>query len=179
MSSRCTKHHRDARTCPPRQRRCPRRGTAEIELILSVVLLIGLLMLIATAMRLGAARLEIIRSADFLVFQNVTEGPTPQYDNDPSITPIEGFGAVRPGMPNRMHAIHQAKDVPLLTGSASNQPTARVDASAAVLSPSWNYSSYPFQSIDRATTQDWYERYAADPRYGLEWSLGLAPAWPP
>lgn len=148
--------------------------------MLSIVVMISILMLTMSAFRLGVARLNTIRTADFQAFENATTGPTPLYTDDSAIPPVDGFGAVRPGLPNRVHSPRTTADVVLLSGSAGvTIPPAQVGGAAAVISPAWAYSAYPFPSVDRGTTQDWLEQYAADPRAGLSDPLGLAPVWPP
>src|SRR5690349_14017865 len=81
----------------------PRRGTAEIELILSVAVLMTIMFLALGAMRLAAARLSTARTANVEAFRNATVESTPMYTGDPGLPPVDGIGAVRPGLPNRTH----------------------------------------------------------------------------
>src|SRR5688572_17277546 len=120
-----------------------RRGTAEIELILSVVVLITIMMLAIGAMRIGMARLETARSATFEAFRNATTDPVPLYTGDGDLEPIPGVGSVRPGLPNRTHVPRPEAEVTVYAGNKESLPPVTVGGRAGLASPPWTYSAYP------------------------------------
>src|SRR4051812_36566113 len=71
-----------------------RRGTAEFELILSVVVLLTVMFLALGAMRIAVARLGTARTAGVEAFRNATVESTPMYTGDGGLTPVDGVGAV-------------------------------------------------------------------------------------
>lgn len=166
----------------PKQLRSTRyRGSAEIELIIAITILITILMLVQGAMRFGAARLRQEQTVWFQAFQNVTVSTPPQYTDDPDRPLEEGFAEIRPGLPNRMHVPEGTETVPINSGSSSD-PIApfKVDTKAALGGPAWNYPAYPVGDEDAAYTREWFTNYA-DEVYSsaLKDPLGLKDPWTP
>ena len=159
---------------PPR-----RRGTASIELILSVVLLITIMMLGLGAMHLATARLDTSNNATFEAFSNATTGQTPQYTDNGDLTPIDGIGSVRPGMPNRTHVPRPTTQVSVYAGDNQTLPSTTIGAKAGLTSPAWTYGAYPVGGNDEQATQQWFLDDAAESHTYLTDPLRLAPPWTP
>jgi len=155
------------------------RGTAEIELILSVVLLITILMLSLGAMRIAVERLNTSNAATFEAFSNATTGQTPQYTDDTDLVPIDGIGSIRPGLPNRTHVPRPTTQVSVYAGNKETLPAATIGAKAGLASPAWTYSAYPVGGADAQATQQWFLDDAAESHTYLSDPLRLAPAWTP
>jgi len=157
---------------------CSRRhGTAEIELALSIFVLLGLLFMIQGAVKIGIARLTTTETSWFKVDQNAMAGSSPEFLDDPEQPMVDGFVDVRPGMPNRMHVDRENSDVQVLKGNDTF--TAQVGDKSAVGSPSWVFSGYPACNGDGAMNQQWFQTYADESHSALVPSLGLAPVWTP
>jgi hypothetical protein len=159
---------------PPRH-----RGTASIELILSVVLLITIMMLGLGAMHLATARLDTSNNATFEAFSNATTGQTPQYTDDGDLAPIDGIGSIRPGMPNRTHVPRPTTQVSVYAGDNQTLPSTTIGAKAGLTSPAWTYSAYPVGGADEQATQQWFLDDAAESHTYLTDPLRLAPPWTP
>jgi hypothetical protein len=155
------------------------RGTAEIELILSVVLLITIMMLALGAMHLATARLDTANNATFQAFNNANTGQTPQYTDDGDLPPIDGIGSVRPGMPNRTHVPRPTTQVSVYAGDKQTLPPVTIGGKAGLTSPAWTYSAYPVGGNDEQATQQWFLNDAAESHTYLTDPLRLAPPWTP
>lgn len=168
----------------PRQRagiggcaRC-RRGAAEIELLLTIVLIITILMLTKGALQLGLARLDAQEDAAARAFGDAAAGTPPAYA-DVSATPVEGYAGIRPGLPLRVHAVSARNTVTIYGGDRDPLPPFTVGADVAVSSPSWPICGYPAGAIDRDMIRAWFLDYTAESHEELILPLGLAPAWQP
>ena len=155
-----------------------RRGTAEIELVLSIVVLISLLMLTLGAMKIAIARLDTANTAEFEAFFDATSAQDPQYTGSSDLAPIEGVGASRPGLPNRTHVAKPTAEVTISTGNR-DALTTTVGGRAGLASPAWNYSAFPVGSADRAVTGGWFSDHVNESHGQLTDPLRLAPAWKP
>src|SRR4051812_13153044 len=121
----------------------PRRGTAEIELLLVIPILLGFLFLVGGAMKLGAFRIENIFSAEEKAYRDATASQDPLYSpNGPA--PIDGITSIKPGLPNRMPRADFAEggSVDLYLGSTQPPPVPLHD-NAAFAAPAWSYSTWP------------------------------------
>ncbi|QOV88401.1 hypothetical protein [Humisphaera borealis] len=156
----------------------PRRGTAEIELVLSVVVMITLLMLTLGAMKIAIARLDTANTAEFEAFYDATSAQDPQYTGYSDLTPIGGVGNVRPGLPDRTHVAKPTARVTISTGNRESLTT-ETGGKAGLISPAWNYSGYPVGSADHVVTGGWFGDYANESHGQLTDPLRLAPAWTP
>jgi hypothetical protein len=156
-----------------------RRGTAEIELILSVVVLLTVMFLALGAMRIAAARLSTARTANVEAFRNATIDATPMYTGDGGLPPVDGVGAVRPGLPNRTHVPRPKQDVSVAAGDRQTLPPVTVGGKAGTAGPPWTYSAYPVGGQDEADTEQWFLDDAAESHTNLTDPLRLAPAWTP
>jgi hypothetical protein len=154
-------------------------GVAEIELILSVTVLITILMLLQSAMRIGVARLTASKDASFQAYHNATAGDVPQYTDDPTAPLVEGLAAIRPGMPNRVHSPHPSSKVAINTGTSQPLAPLEIRGSTAVPAPFWVYTAYPVADPDQALTEQWFCEFGSESHTAFSDSLGLAPAWPP
>ena len=154
-----------------------RRGTAEIELLVSAFVLIGMLFTVKSALTIAQARVTATTAANFHAFNDATAARDPRYSEDQEMQPIDGIGAMRPGLPNRMH-------VPRLVDKIYNVGTTPpvhmfdLHTSAAVLGPPWIFSAYPVQGDQQATRQ-WFMDYVDESHSELISPLLLAPAWNP
>src|SRR3954468_2737276 len=133
-----------------------RPGTAEIELILSVAVLMTVMFLAMGAMKIAAARLSTARTANVEAFRNATVESTPMYTDDSGLTPVDGVGAVRPGLPNRTHVPREKQDVSVYAGNKETLPPVTVGGKAGVAGPPWTYSAYPVGGQDAADTAQWF-----------------------
>ena len=148
-------------------------------MILSVLLLITIVMLGLGAMQIATARLNTSNTATFEAFSNATTGQTPQYTDDGDLTPIDGIGSIRPGLPNRTHVPRPTTQVSVYAGNKETLPSATIGAKAGLASPAWTYSAYPVAGADEQATQQWFLDDAADSHTELTEPLRLAPAWTP
>lgn len=160
--------------------RCTERhGIAEIELVLSVLLLITVLMLLQGAMRLGVARLGTGQQAGFQAFHNATADVLPQYVTDPDSTPVVGYSDIRSGLPNRLHVPRPTAPVTVFTGDSQSTLSAQMEGAAALGGPFWIYTAYPVGGGDESMTRLWFEDYADESHTRYADSLGLVPPWAP
>jgi hypothetical protein len=142
--------------------------------------LVTILMLALGAMRIGVARLDTAGTASFEAFRNATSGPVPLYTDDRDLAPIDGTGAVRPGLPNRTHVPRPEQTVSVYAGNNETLPDVTVGAKAGLAGPPWTYSAYPVGGQDRADTEQWFLDYAGESHTtDLGDPLRLAPAWAP
>src|SRR5689334_1175226 len=79
-----------------------RRGTADVELILIVPLLIALLFLTKGTLQLGEARIHNAWAAEQKAYTDAIRAAPPVYTTG-QLQPQDGFASVRPGLPNPMH----------------------------------------------------------------------------
>ena len=155
-----------------------RRGTAEVELLLSVIVLLALLFLVRGGYQLMLARMDMIHTAGFRAMQEATASGNPQYTDDGDMPALDGIDAVRPGLPNRMHVPRLTTTVSIDSGANQTLSPKTVGGMAAVASPSWTYSAWPVGS-DRSATTQWFQTYADESHSELVYPLGLAPVWTP
>lgn len=155
-----------------------RRGTAEIELILSVTILISILVLTVSAMRIGVARLDTVGQAVRDAFRDATVERNPRHTGDGELSPLEGIGSVRSGMPNRTHVRRAERKVAVNTGDTP-MPDVTVGGKAGLAGPSWTFPAYPVGGGDRAETEGWFMDYVGESHDELTDPLRLAPAWTP
>jgi hypothetical protein len=155
-----------------------RRGIVEIELLLTITLIIAILFLIRGAMNIALARMQTSQTAGFLAFHDVLASPAPQYAAPSGLPEIVGIGAVRPGLPNRVHATYEMRDVVVRGGEAAPITTVQVGGKSGLIGPFWNYSAHPFYA-DRAATELWFLEYVAESHAEFIGPLMLAPPWPP
>ena len=74
---------RASRTSPPKR---SSRGTAEIELLLVIPILLSILLLSAAALKLGTARLTNVFGAENNAYQQVTTGQNVQVAVNPPLS---------------------------------------------------------------------------------------------
>ncbi|MCL2647139.1 MAG: hypothetical protein FWD61_09055 [Phycisphaerales bacterium] len=157
------------------------RGTAEIELLLVIPILLALLFITGGLLSLGEARLQNAWDAQQKAYADAIHNAPPRYTTG-TLQPPAGFTDVRPGLPNRLSqddnsvTVTYAANVPL-------KPVTLTDT-AAFASPAWAYSAFPVYDSggsynDATTTHDWYADYAGEVRTPLEDPLGLSPSNPP
>lgn len=156
----------------------PRRGTAEIELLLTIILLITILMLTKGALELGLARIDAHQDAAARAFGDAAAGTPPAWA-DSTAAPVIGYTDIRPGLPLRVHIVSARSTVTIYGGDRDPLPPFTVGADAAVSSPSWPICGYPAGQIDRDMIRSWFLDYVAESHEELIGPLGLAPAWRP
>ena len=152
------------------------RGTAEIELLLVIPILLAILFLAGGSLKLGAARLANVYNAENDAYAQVVSGRGFFPSSDPA--PFEGFDA--PLLPNRFALADENLAVPLTQQQTANgNATIHFNDRAIFLDPSWHYSSWP-QTGDRPAIQAWFDAYVAESHPpDLVQSLGLQPPTPP
>ena len=156
-----------------------RRGTAEIELLLSIIVLISILMLVVGTVHIGMARLNTVEDAAYRALGNAATGGTPLYTNDPALSEITTIADIRPGMPNRTHVVVSQKQVSVSPSVNQTLPPTNVHAYAGAISPAWTFSAYPAIATDSQATQTWFETYVTESHQELIDPLVLAPPWAP
>lgn len=161
-----------------------RRGTAEIELLLCVILIVTLLLLLAGLIKFSRGLLQGTAAARYAAFHDATVTPNPQYAPDSSPTPgldssaHIGYANIRnPQLPVRLHVPRLSQNITIFVGTGF-LPQITLQSTAAVGSPAWAYNAYPVPS-DRAITQQWFENYIDESVAPLRDPLDLAPAWAP
>src|SRR5262245_11869655 len=117
-----------------------RRGTAEIELLMVIPLLLVLLFITKGTLQLGEARL---RNAFDAEQQASTDdiSSAPPTDTNRNLQPIDGIASVRPGLPNRMHDREQSRIVTPWQHVPLNKIT--LTEHAAFAAPAWAYTAFP------------------------------------
>jgi len=157
------------------------RGTAEIELLLVIPILLTLLFITRGLLYLGEGRLQNVWDAEQKAYSDAIHNAPPRHTNG-SLQPPDGFSYVRSGLPNRMSqhnnsvTVTYAPNIPL-------RPVTLTDT-AAFVAPGWSYSAFPVHNSggnynDATTTRDWYADYVGEVRTPLEDPLGLSPSNPP
>jgi len=160
-----------------------RRGTAEIELLLVIPILLTLLFITRGLLYLGEARLQNVWDAQQKAYSDAIHNTPPRHTNGPPhLQPIDGFTHVRPGLPNRLSQ-HESSVTVTYAPNIPLRPVTLTDT-AAFPAPAWSYSAFPVHNAggsfnDTATTRDWYADYAGEVRDPLENPLGLSPSNPP
>jgi hypothetical protein len=155
-----------------------RRGTAEIELLLVIPVLLTFLLLAGGALALGTGRLANIFHAENGAYTQIETGRGLTSGN---IIPIEGIAAFRPvpGLPNRFAYAEATQTVRLSMGERTTQVVHTFDDRAVFLDPSWHLDEVP-RLGDSGTLQSWFSEYVAESHPAdLVYSLGLQPAGPP
>ena len=157
------------------------RGTAEIELLLVIPILLTLLFITRGLFSLGEARIQNVWDAQQKAYSDAIHFAPPRHTNG-TLQPPTGFAYVRPGLPNRLSqhsnstTVTYAPNIPL-------KPVTLADT-AAFAAPAWSYSAFPIHDAggsynDATTTHNWFADYAGEIRTPLEDPLGLSPANPP
>ena len=151
------------------------RGTAEIELLLVIPLLLTILFMIGGTLTLGKARLANAYNAENDAYTQVAAGTNFSPANDP--VPPDGIYALRPGLPNRYVLANKFK---VVTINGQNMPAPlSVNSRAILLDPAGQYSTWP-QDGDRTAIQEWFDAYVAESHPAVVVNaLGLQPAGPP
>lgn len=161
-----------------------RRGTAEIELLLCVLLIITLLFLVTGILKFSRGLLLGSASAREAAFHDAMVTANPLYAPDSAPTqavdtnPLPGYSTQRlPQLPVRLHVPRFEQEITTNYGSGK-MPTITIKNSAAVPSPAWALNAYPVPS-DQAITEAWFESYIDESLGSIRGPLDLAPAWIP
>ena len=152
-------------------RRRRRRGTAEIELLFSAVVLITLMLLTWAAFRVGRARQQVVRDANFGVdYQangwSLFKFPDLAFWNNEKVDPPEARVDGAPDsvptiadLPNRMYAKKRFQYIRSFAGAGLIEPHTWITARSTVAGPSWTWFGWPsneHQNNDRDAVQKWY-----------------------
>jgi len=159
--------------CTEREKRDSRLGTAELELLLVIPVLLLILFLAGGMLTLGTARMSNVYNAENNAYGQVVAGRGFYISGDPApVSDPDG-----PGLPNRFVLADEKKTV-LLTHQ-TNPHFVNLEDRAIFLDPAWHYSSWP-QTGDRAAIQGWFEGYVGESHSAdVVTALGLKPAGPP
>ena len=153
-----------------------RRGTAEIETLLVIPILLFLLMLVAAEAKLGTSRLSTVFSANEMAYRDATAARSPAYAPNSELDPVAGIGVVKPGLPERMHVADASSAVAMnLFGDSK---TVNLKSSAAYASPAWAFSAWPAEG-DAQATENWFTDYANEVRQNVQDPLELSNPWTP
>jgi hypothetical protein len=162
-------------TCCARRRRL---GTAEIELLLVIPVLLAFLLLAGGALALGTGRLANVFHAENNAYTQIETG---QGLTAGAVAPIEGIATFRPvpALPNRFAYAEPTQTVQLNLGEKSTQLAHTFDDRAVFLDPTWHLDNQPALG-DPGALQAWFTDYVAESHSAdLVNSLGLQPAGPP
>ena len=155
-----------------------RRGTAGIELLLVIPVLLTFLLLAGGALALGTGRLANIFHAENSAYTQIETGRGLTLGN---ISPIDGMAALRPvpALPNRFAYAEPTQTVRLNLGETTTRLAHTFDDRAVFLDPSWHLDGAP-QPGDSAALQAWFSEYVAESHPSdLVYSLGLRSSGPP
>lgn len=151
-----------------------RAGIAQIELVLSLTVLVAILLLIWTALHLGQARLGTLWQAANITQSEAFRGTAQQTVQG---VPIDGYLPMRPGLPNRIHSRQEIEYVRLRVTTEGSTPL-RIGGSSMYIGPAQSFSAYPFRS-DRPDIERWFVTGAIDSHGPFMAPLELAPPWQP
>lgn len=163
-------------TCTKQRRRA--RGTAEIEAIFAILVLMGILFLAVSAARLASARMKTAQLASFEAFKDGTDRRIPLHVDDTTVPPFGGVGDIRPGLPSRMHVPMETREVELFTGDKDDPNPMKVRSIAALAAPAWSGSGWPVGG-DESTTADWFTTFVEDSHGEVIDPLMLDDTWRP
>jgi hypothetical protein len=156
------------------------RGTAEVELILLVPVLLTILLLCAMASRLGHARLTNVREGERQAYEQVVRGDN--ISRSTTLQTVPGVVSVHGDLPTRFDESLPATPVTFSEGWLKLGNITLQDK-VAFLDPAWHYSAWPPALSDQQNLQTWFEDYVEEPRgqdtYLIKEGLGLADPWPP
>ena len=140
---------------PPKGGTTNRRGTAEIELMLAIPVLLVILFLTGGSLLLDRARMANAYNAENDAYTQVVSGTGFTVSGDP--VPADGF--FMPLLPNRYVMANELKSVQI----QGVQPpiAAQLDDQAILLDPAWHFSAWP-QSGDRGSLQGWFTAYVGE-----------------
>jgi hypothetical protein len=165
-----------------------RRGTAEIELLLAIPVLLVILFLVGAMFQLGPDRIRNVSEAERVAYEDATASPAPSAISDdpsPITDPINSVAAASglPELPNRIHTANVQKQLNDSFGNLKFKDLTLTN-SAAFSAPAMLYSGWPY-AADQQSVSDWTNQYAiwsvgdsSDPS-SIAGSLDLAPGWPP
>jgi hypothetical protein len=152
-----------------------RRGTAEIELMLVIPVLLVILFLAGGAMTWGRAWLANVYNAENNVYGQVVAGRGLEIAGD--VAPFDGINALKPALPNRF-AFADERQVVAIEGVKGLQPV-QLEDKAIMLDPAWQISAWP-QTEDRGIIQQWFAAYVEESHPAdVVQALGLTAPGPP
>ena len=160
------------------------RGTADIEMLLAVMLMITLLFLLKGLGSLGMSRLEGTSLARYWAFHDATASNPPLYSPEKisvagqDTTPYPGYLTLRgrPYLPLRLHVPRLTQQVTVKADVFDSLKPVTIHSDALLPSPAWTINAYPVGS-DKTITQTWFEDYANESVANLRSPLDLAPPW--
>ena len=164
-----------------------RRGTAEIETLILVPVLLGIIALIYAAYNIGSGRLHNAFNAEQQAYRDATAPiATPADASTGLLTPVDPFTAELPQLADELpDRVYVSELTPKII-PATNLPLDPItlDDKAAFPAPAWAYSAWPsgngYGFADRAATQGWFADYTGQVRTpAITAALGLSPATPP
>jgi hypothetical protein len=167
-------------TNPPTATHKPRRGVAEVELLLVIPVLLTIVLLCAIAYPLGRARINNSFNAgndayaQAVAGRNITPATEPQ--------PFAGIASVHPGtgLPTRFDEATPTQEVSMKAGFLKLQPL-QIKDRAILLAPTWHIAPWPEAGTnDSDQLVAWFSDYVKERQPDeLRAALGLAEAFPP
>jgi hypothetical protein len=155
------------------------RGTAEIELLLVIPLLLTMLFLAGANLTLGGARIRNVFNAETAAYRDATVEGNPALAGDGALPVVDAFGSLPPGLPSRTHVSQPQATADLaLAGNGGGTTRVKLTDRSAFVAPAWGYAGYPVEA-DGERTAGWFADYASQARGPLEDPLGLQPSSPP
>jgi hypothetical protein len=166
-----------ARKHPPRHH----RGTAAIELMLVIPVLLTMIFLVGANLKLGGARIRNVFNAETDAYRDATVTASPSLADNPILAPTDGFDSLpyQSDLPTRVH-ISATQSTATLALQGAGRPTSPITLTdqSAFIAPAWGYSGYPV-TADTQTMAAWFDTYASEARSQYQDPLGLAPSSPP
>jgi hypothetical protein len=152
-----------------------RRGTAEIELMLVIPVLLVILFLAGAALKIGKAWMGNAYNAENDVYGQVVAGRGLTISAE--VVPVEGINGVKPALPNR-YAWADEQQVVVIEG-VKGVPAIGLEDEAILLDPSWALTGWP-QTGDAVEMEGWFRAYVEEshPSEVVE-ALGLREPGPP
>jgi hypothetical protein len=150
-----------------------RRGTAEIELMLVIPVLLVILFLVGGSLLLGRGRMSNAYNAENDAYTQVVAGRGFAESSDP--VPPEGY--FMPVLPNRYVTADELQNIQIrgIRPPINKQLSDR----GILLDPAWHYSAWP-QGGDGPMIQAWFAAYVGESHPAeIVQALGLRPATPP
>jgi len=173
------------RTISTRSLCTKRRGTAEVETLFAVVVLLTILMFVLCSVKIALSRMGMQNQAGEQAFHDGTEAANPQFANNPAVAPVDESAfmntgvATLPDLPNRMHVPSLTETVPVFDGTSNQLPPATTHGTAALAAPAWVFSAYPVGGGDEDATAAWFNAYVLQSHEEFVQPLGLAAPWTP
>jgi hypothetical protein len=157
-----------------------RRGTADVELLMTIIIMLFTLFVAWGAGRIARLRLQVSDEAHTAAVRDAIASTSVQDATDSTVNPMTGEdgNSLSDPLPNRVHTTSKSGTITLQVPNGQPQHAYTLTFGGSSISPAWTYTAYPFDS-DKANTQSWYENQTGTYHQPLEGPLQLKPVWTP